>query len=230
MKVMWRSFLGWTVWAAMSFGAATAELESARNRQDRAALDRLAAELAAAAANKGRDAAAQYRAALAHSYAAEVAIETRDRARAKQAAEAGIRLAQQAVALAPSNGEYHRLLGTLCGQAVRDLASGMRWGRCAQEEVNKAIELDPKSALAHLSRGVGNYYLPPMFGGGVENAIKDIERAIQLNPKLAEAHLWLGIALRRANRPAEARKAIARSLELNPARVWARQQLEKTPQ
>ncbi len=50
--------------------------------------------------------------------------------------------------------------------------SGMKWGRCAQDEVNKAIEIEPKSALAVLSRGVGNYYLPAMFGGGVENAIR----------------------------------------------------------
>jgi len=46
---------------------------------------------------------------------------------------------------------------------------------------------------------------------------------------LADAHLWLGLALRKAGRNAEARRAIARSLELNPRRVWAKQQLEKTP-
>lgn len=225
-----RSLLGWMMAAALGGAAWPAELDAARERQDRATLDRIASEWAAAAEKNPKDGAAQYRAALAHSYAAEAAIETRDRNRARDAAEAGIRLAQQAVALAPRNAEYHRILGALCGQAVRDLMSGMKWGRCAQEEVNKAIELDPKSALAMLSRGVGNYYLPAMFGGGVDNAIRDIEKAIQLDPKLADAHLWLGIALRKANRPAEARKAIARSLELNPNRVWARQQLDKTPQ
>jgi Flp pilus assembly protein TadD len=76
---------------------------------------------------------------------------------------------------------------------------------------------------------VGNYYLPTAFGGGVEAAIRDIEKAIELDARLAEAHLWLGIALRKAGRAAEARRAIARSLELNPRRAWARQQLEKTP-
>jgi len=217
--------------ATMLAGAAsTAELDKARDLQDRAALDRLAGEFVAAAEKSPKDGTAQYQAALAHSYIAAVAIEVRDRARARDAAEAGIRLAQQAVSLAPRSGEYHRVLGTLCGQAVRDLVSGMKWGRCAQEEVNKAIELDSKSAMALLSRGVGNFYLPAMFGGGVENAIRDFEGAIQLDPKLADAHLWLGIALRKANRQDEARKAIARSLELNPNRVWARQQLEKTPQ
>ncbi len=224
-----RWFLGLTVAAALTGAASVAELEKARDRQDRPALERLAGEFTAAAEKSPRDGGALYQAALAHSFVAQVAIEVRDRNRAREAAEAGIHLAQQAVALAPRNGEYHRVLGTLCGQAVRDLVSGMKWGRCAQEEIGKAMELDPKSAMVHVSRGVGSYYLPPMLGGNVENAIKDFENAIQLNPNLADAHLWLGIALRKANRQAEARKAIARSLELNPNRTWARQQLEKTP-
>jgi tetratricopeptide (TPR) repeat protein len=95
--------------------------------------------------------------------------------------------------------------------------------------VAKAIQLDPKSAMAYVSRGVGNYYLPPALGGGPALAIKDFEKAIQLKPANSEAYLWLGIALRRLNRNAEARKALSKSLELNPRRVWARQQLEKTP-
>ena len=59
--------------------------------------------------------------------------------------------------------------------------------------------------------------------------IKDFRKAIELNPKNADAWLWLGVALRRSNQAAEAQKAFERSLELNPNRVWAKQQLEKTP-
>ena len=60
-------------------------------------------------------------------------------------------------------------------------------------------------------------------------AIQDLRRAIELNPKSAEAYLWLGLALRKTHHNAEAREAFAKSLELNPARVWTKQQLEKTP-
>lgn len=60
-------------------------------------------------------------------------------------------------------------------------------------------------------------------------AIKDFRKSIELNPKNADAWLWLGIALRKENQPDEARKAIAKSVELNPNRVWAKQQLDKTP-
>ncbi len=176
------------------------------------------------------DAAAQYRLALAQSYLAEVSIEMRDKNQAKNAAEAGINAAQKAVAIAGGNAEYHRILGTLCGQVIpANVLLGMKYGKCAQESVNKAVELDPKSSNAFLSRGVGNYYLPTQFGGGIDLAIKDFEKAIQLNPKSPEAWVWLGVAQRKANRNADARKSLQKALELNPNRVWAKQQLDKTP-
>jgi Flp pilus assembly protein TadD len=81
-----------------------------------------------------------------------------------------------------------------------------------------------------MSRGVGNYYLPAAMGGGVDIAIKDFQKAVELDPRSAESHLWLGIALRKANRNAEARKEIQKSVDLDPARTWAKQQLAKTPE
>lgn len=205
-------------------------LESARDRQDRAALAKFAADDSAAAVKQPKDAAGYYRAALAWSFLSEVAIEQRDKPLAKSAAESGIKMGQTAVALDAGNAENHRILGTLCGQVIpANVLAGLKWGKCAQEEIDKAVQLDPKSALAHLGHGVGNYYLPAQLGGSIEQAIKDFDKAIALDPKLAEAYLWRGIALRKANRNAEARKAFERSLQLNPNRAWAKQQLEKTP-
>lgn len=205
-------------------------LEDARDRQDRATLERNVKELAASAEKAPKDAIAQYRLAEAQSYLAEVALELRDKDTAKDAAETGIRAAERAVALAPNVAEYHRILGTLCGQVIpANVLLGLKYGRCARASIDKAIELDPKSARAYLSRGVGNYYLPPAFGGGIDEALKDFDKAIQLEPNFAEAYLWRGIALRKAKRNEEARKEIQKSLELNPKRVWTRQQLEKTP-
>jgi len=206
------------------------ELVKARDRQDRPALEKLAGDLRALADKDPKDAAAQYRFALAESYFAEVAIETRDKAAAKKAAQTGIDAAERAVNLKGDSSEYQRLLGTLCGQAIS--ANGLaaiKYGKCALSAVNRAIELDPKSSNNYLSHGVGNYYLPPAFGGGIELAIKDFRKAIELNPRNADAWLWLGVALRKDNQHAEAHKAIAKSLELNPNRLWAKQQLDKTP-
>jgi len=211
----------------LAFGAIGApDLQKARDAQDRAALERMAQQASAAKAN---DADSQYRLALAESYVAEVAIEQRDKNAAHAAAEAGIDAAKKAVAL-KDTAENHRLLGTLCGQAISaNIIQGMKYGHCAQDEVNKAVQMDPKSSVNYLARGVGNYYLPQGFGGGIDLAIKDFQKAIELDPQSAEPQLWLGLALRKQNRNADARKAFQKALELNPARVWAKQQLDKTP-
>lgn len=206
------------------------ELKKARDAQDRAALDRLAAEAVAAAQARPSDAAAQYQAALAELVRAEVAMELRDRNGARAAAEEGIRAAEKAARLKPASAEHHRVLGALCAQVIpANPLLGLRYGKCAMEEVNRAVELDPKSADAWLSRGVGYLYLPESFGGGAELALKDIDKALELDPSHADAWLWRGIVLRKLNRNTEAREAIQKSLKLNPARIWARQQLEKTP-
>jgi tetratricopeptide (TPR) repeat protein len=218
--------------AAAAWAAAVLppDLKQARDAQDRAALDKIAAGLEAAAQAKPQDAAAQYQAALAQLVRAEVLMEQRDRNAARAAAEAGIRAAEKAVALRPSSGEYHRVLGALCAQVIpANPLLGLRYGKCAMEEVSRAVQMEPKSADAWLSQGVGHYYLPEQFGGGAELALKDIEKALELDPSHADAWLWKGIVLRKLNRNKEARQAIERSLKLNPARAWARQQLEKTP-
>jgi tetratricopeptide (TPR) repeat protein len=207
-----------------------APLEQARDRQDRGALEHMVAASAATAKARPKDADAQYKLALAHSYLAEVAIEVHDKPLAFSTAESGIDAAERAVDMNPNSAEYNRILGTLCGQAISSAGlAGLRHGRCALESIDKAVQLDPKSAEARLSHGVGMYYLPSAFGGGIDLAIQDFRKAIALNPNSSEAWLWLGIALRKDNQPAEGRKAIQKSLELNPNRLWAKQQLDKTP-
>jgi tetratricopeptide (TPR) repeat protein len=210
--------------------AGGSDLEKARDAQDRPALDRLAAQSASVAQSKANDAAAQYKLALAESYVAEVAIEVRDKNAAHNAAEAGIDAAKKAVAIKGDSAEYHRLLGTLCGQAISaNVLQGMKYGHCAQDEVSKALQLDPKSAVNYLARGVGYYYLPLGLGGGLDLAVKDFMKAVELDPQSSEAQLWLGLALRKETKNADARKAFQKAIDLNPARVWAKQQLEKTP-
>lgn len=203
----------------------------ALDEQNRAALEAVATSSGAAAVKKPADAKAQLQAALHQSMLAQLGIELGDKGLGKRAAEAGMNPARKAIELQPKNAEAHRLLGTLCGQVIpANVLSAMKYGRCAMDEVKQAIALDPKSSSAWLSRGVGNYYLPEAFGGGVKLAIQDFEKAIQLDAKSAEAQLWLGIALRKAGRNAEARTALSKSLALNPQRKWAKQQLEKTPE
>jgi tetratricopeptide (TPR) repeat protein len=215
---------------ALAQDAVPADWRKARDTQDHASLERISNGTQADANQRGNDANAQYRAALAESLRAEVLAEQKDKKGSGAAAESGIRFAEKAVGLNPNNAEFHRLWGALCGQTIpANLLFALRYGHCAMDEVNKAIQLNPKSSMAWVSKGVGNYYLPANFGGGPEQALKDLEKATQLDSGNADAWLWQGIVLRKLNRNAEARKAFEKSLALNSARVWAKQQLDKTP-
>ncbi|MBV9225918.1 MAG: hypothetical protein JOY85_17930 [Acidobacteriaceae bacterium] len=218
---------------ALVLGAATqnADLLGARDHGDRTALDRLIQQSKQAADSNANSTEAQYRLALAYSYGAEVAMEQHDKRKAEELAEAGLAPAQKAVSSDGSNAEYHRLLGALCGQVIpaNPLMGTLKYGQCARDEINKAIQLNGSLALAYVSRGVGNYYLPASMGGGPEIAIKDFDKAISLDPKLADSYLWKGIALRKENRNAEAHGALEQAVQLAPNRAWAKEQLGKTP-
>jgi tetratricopeptide (TPR) repeat protein len=213
-----------------ALAGAPGPMENARDRQDRPALEKQISDLSAAAQKSPHDAEAQYRVALASSYLAEISLELHDKTQAERAAQSGIEAAERAIAVNAKNAEYYRVLGTLCGQVVpANLLFALSYGKRAREAIGKALELDPKSSQAYLARGVGNYYLPEAMGGGPSVAIPDFRKAADLDPSSAEAYLWLGLALRKEHHNAEARQAFAKSQQLDPARVWIKQQLEKTP-
>ena len=207
------------------------DLDRLRDRQDRAGLDAHAAALQAAAEKTPNDPNGWYRAAMAYSYVAEVAMEVRDKGGAMRAAEAGVAVADKAIGLNGKNADYYRVLGTLCGQVIpaNPLAGILSYGKRAKDALDKAVEMDPKSPKAFVAHGVGYYYLPVNFGGGPENAIRDFRQAIALDPKSADAYLWIGIALKKEHQNARAREALAKSLELDPERAWTKDQLAKTP-
>jgi tetratricopeptide (TPR) repeat protein len=206
-------------------------LIKARDLQDLKSLDGIISQYKQAAATNPKSAEAQYKLALGYSYAAEVALELKDKKRSEGYAEAGIDPIRSALSLNGGNAEYHRLYGQLCGQVIpaNPFFGALKYGQCARDEINKALELDSKLALAYVSRGVGNYYLPAQMGGGVDIALKDIDKAIEINPKLSEAYLWKGVALRKAGRNTEARQALEHALQLDPDRLWTKQELAKIP-
>lgn len=207
------------------------DVEKMRDQQDRAGLSQSAAALAAAAEKNPGDANAWYRAAIAKSFVAEIAMELGDKNGAEKAAEDGVKDAEKAVALKGGVADYYRVLGTLCGQVIpaNPIMGALSYGRRAKDSLDKAVEMDPKSAKAFVAHGVGYYYLPASFGGGPDNAIKDFRQALALDPKNAEAYLWMGISMRKLHQNAQAREAFAKSLQLDPNRAWTKAQLDKTP-
>lgn len=222
------SYVSCFLFAIISSAAVTGlnELISARDRQDLGSIDRIIKQF-----QNANTADAQYRLALAYSYGAEVAMELHDKHKSEDLAEAGLDPARKAVAANGNNAEYHRLLGELCGQVIpaNPLMGTLKYGQCARDEIDKAIQIDPKLALAYVSRGVGNFYLPQQMGGGPELAIKDFDKAISINANLAEAYVWKGVALRKMNKDSQAREALQRALEIDPNRTWVKEQLVKTP-
>jgi tetratricopeptide (TPR) repeat protein len=206
-------------------------LEKLRDRQDRPGLEKSAAALQAEAEKSPSDPNAWYRAAVNHSYVAEVAMEMHDKNGSERAAEVGVKDAEKAISLNGKNADYYRVLGMLCGQVIpaNPIMGALAYGKRAKEALDKAIEMDPKSARAYVAHGVGFYYLPTNFGGGPDNAIKDYQKAISLDPKSAEAYLWMGVAFAKQHQTDRAREAFRKSLELDPDRVWAKQQLDKLP-
>ncbi len=207
------------------------DLDKLRDRQDRPGLAKMAETMQADADKSPNDANKWYRAAVAHSYVAEVAYEMRDKGGSQRAAETGVKAAENAVLLNAKNAEYYRVLGTLCGQVIpaNPILGALQYGKRAKEALDKALELDPKSPRAFVAHGVGYYYLPNNFGGGPENAIKDYQKAISLDPKNAEAYLWMGIAYARTHQTEPARAAFTKALQFAPDRAWAKQQLDKLP-
>ena len=179
--------------AAFMAAAAPSPLEVARDKQDRARSDG-----SRRPGWRRRRQSAQRSGGAIPRRAGELAIsqrwriELRDRKAGRQFAEQGIKFAEKTVALKPENAEYHRLLGTLYGQAITDIMSGLTYGPKAKDAINKAVEKAPKSSMMYVARGVGNYYVPAQLGGGAKLSIPDFQKAIELDPRNAEAYLWLG--------------------------------------
>src|SRR6476620_4418755 len=143
-----------TIALAAIAAAAPTGLETARDSQNRALLQQMVTQLAAAAEKAPNDHTAQYSLAVGCSYLAEVMIEQRDRKPARQSAEQGIKAAEKAVALQPQNADYYRILGTLYGQAITDVMSGLSYWPKAKSAVAKAMELAPKSSMVWVAQGV----------------------------------------------------------------------------
>lgn len=226
-----RSVLAGLLFGTISLATTQSDLDKLRDRQDRAALERTATQLEADAQKKANDPNGWYLAATARSFLAEVTYELHDKPASERAAEAGVKDAEKAVELNGRSSDYHRILGTLCGQVIpaNPLFGAISYGKRAKESLEKALELDPKSAKALVAHGVGFYYLPTNFGGGPENAMNDYRKAIALDPKNAEAYLWLGIAYAKEHNTAKAREAFTKAQTLDPDRLWTKQQLAKLP-
>lgn len=81
----------------------------------------------------------------------------------------------------------------------------------ALEAYNKAIELNPKYAVAYSNRGIVYDEL-----GKYQEAITDLDKAIELNPNLAQAFNNRGVAYNGLGKYQQAIADLDKAIELNP--------------
>jgi tetratricopeptide (TPR) repeat protein len=141
----------------------------------------------------------------------------------KRAAEAGVAAAEKAVELNPQSSEAHQLLGDLLNQLIPHVfGGGMRYGKRSTDELDKAIELDPKNADAYVSRAISYYYTPESFGGGKQKAFEMLTKAVRIAPGADSPHIWLAMFHLEAKRTQDALREINLARRANPDRSFTK--------
>jgi tetratricopeptide (TPR) repeat protein len=139
----------------------------------------------------------------------------------KRAAEGGVAAAEKAVELNPQSSEAHQLLGDLLNQLIPHVfGGGMRYGKRSTDELDKAIELDPKNADAYVSRAISYYYTPESFGGSRQKAFGLLTKAVEIAPHDDSPHIWLAMFHLEAGRAQDALREIDLARRANPDRSF----------
>jgi tetratricopeptide (TPR) repeat protein len=103
----------------------------------------------------------------------------------------------------PKNFDALHLLGVMAHQRQNHAA--------AITLLDRALQHNPRSALAHLNRGNTRKEM-----GDMQRAITDYERAITIDPGYAEAYVNLGIALQELQQPDQALTCYRKAIGLKP--------------
>lgn len=123
--------------------------------------------------------------------------------------------AQQVLVEDPANALAHVAMGVVYRNRTASMDMNYRNHRemyLAQSarELERAIQLDPRSPEAHTELGV-TY----RFQGRIEEAQQEFERALKLDPTFAEALLNQGVAQMEQGNIAEAQRAYTQAIRLN---------------
>jgi len=141
----------------------------------------------------------------------------------------GVTVAVVALERSPASSTFQTTLGELYGQlaAYSGVIGRIRYGRLATAAYARALELDPRNALAHVGVGIGKLETPAMFGGSMDEALGEFRLARQLDATCDEAWIWEGVAQRRQGDAGAARAALEQALRVNPGSDHAKRELAR---
>lgn len=199
------------------------EIAAARQARDRTSVGELQKIIARAKneALKTNSFEVYLRLALFYSWLCEAIESSQDIKLFKQAAEEGVAAAEKAVELNPKSSAAHQLLGDLLNQLIPHVyGGGMKYGKRASDEMDKAIELDPKNVNAYVSRAISFYYTPDDFGGSKTKAVEMLKKAVEIDPQEDAPHIWLAMFYLDAGQKNEALSEILLARKINPERSF----------
>jgi tetratricopeptide (TPR) repeat protein len=161
------------------------------------------------------------RLALFQSWLCEAAEAQKNEKLLKQAATDGIAAGEKAKVLNSKSSDAHWLVGDLLGRLIPHVfGGGMRYGKRATDELDKAIELDPRNWNACVSRAVSYYYTPEAFGGSRDKAFELLRKAVAVDSQADTPHVWLAILFLEAHQNRQALDEILRARQINSNRAF----------
>lgn len=136
-------------------------------------------------------------------------------------ADVGIFHALETIRLNGGFAEARSLLADLYARKITGMISGSKFGPMITAENQRALVLNPKSAVVQAAVGREYLFKPKAFGGNVDKALEALRESVHLDPKSDESWTWLAVALRKKGEQPEADKAIAQALILNPRSAFS---------
>jgi tetratricopeptide (TPR) repeat protein len=172
----------------------------------------------------GKNSLCYYELARTDSYLVKAKESQNDRKDAQRWLDSAIENAKRSVALDDRSSDAHALLSDLYGSKIGfgGMFAGMRYGPKANDEAQRALQLDANNPRTYVVIGRKYLYSPKMFGGDLDKAIESFQKAATIDPHGDEAFVWLAIAYRKKGDEIHAQAAAVEALRLNSRSVFAK--------
>ncbi|MBI1321279.1 MAG: tetratricopeptide repeat protein [Candidatus Hydrogenedens sp.] len=127
----------------------------------------------------------------------------------------------------PDTSEKHRIMSDLYAMMMRTRFKGNRFQEAMHDNINKALELDPKNAKALVSQSRRKLFAEEEYGGDFEGGLALINEAIELDPTDESAYILRGLAYEQHDEPEKALADWEKALEINPDARPAQEHLDR---